>query len=134
MAMRGEDGVAGERELVGECEFYSWSKCTVALMKNALRLYTHCFHWPGNTLHSIQQVNPLLGYNKSKPCTYTTQDAHKNKEFSRGFNYMQLSFFCVCDVHVQENSLQKAPTAVDYNCHDHSLQENSGGAEDCVPI
>ena len=30
------------------------------------------------TLHSIQQVNPLLGYNKSKPCTYTTQDAHKN--------------------------------------------------------
>ena len=31
MAMRGEDGVTGERELFGERGCYSWNKCSMAL-------------------------------------------------------------------------------------------------------
>ena len=30
-AMRGEDGVASERKLVGAPNFHSWAKCTVTL-------------------------------------------------------------------------------------------------------
>ena len=102
-------------------------------------------------VYFIQQVNPLLGYNKSKPHTYTTQDALR--EFilnelqwpqdgiiiSQGslrlgvyslFHViiiqqriqLQLNFFCIFDVHVQENTYtQLAESTNNYNYHDHPL-------------